>query len=157
VNAPSPPLAQRDNDYLGRRPTASDGTPISVIVRRWQPHRMGSMLRFLKLEMPSGMILNDVKVMVGPKGPHWIALPAIKQTNKDGSAKLDANGKQVWTTIIEFANRAVADLFRDQVLEAIRRRHPEVLGRPSLVPTAEELPAVLKPLDEDWARRTDHV
>jgi len=83
------------------------------------------MLGFLDVQLPSGMIVNGCKLMVGANGRHWVALPAQPQINRDGSAKLDASGKPLWAQILDFADRAGADRFRELVLGALRRQHPE--------------------------------
>jgi hypothetical protein len=108
------------------RPT----TVPAVKIRRWQPHRntAGTVVGFLSTETPSGLIINDCKLMIGPAGRHWIALPAIKQLDRDGNPKLDANGKQAWSPVVEFANRQARERFQDQVLDALRRQYPEALS-----------------------------
>jgi hypothetical protein len=100
-----------------------------VKIRRWQPYRnsAGSVCGFLDEQLPSGLIVNGCRLMVGANRKHWIALPAQAQTNRDGSAKLDASGKNLWAQIIEFADRAAADRLRDDVLDALRRQHPGAL------------------------------
>jgi hypothetical protein len=85
------------------------------------------MLGFLDVQLPSGMIINGCKLMGGANGKHWIALPAQPQTGRDGSAKLDVGGKPIWAQIVDFADRAAADRFRELVLGALRRQHPEAL------------------------------
>jgi len=92
MNAPSPAELQRGSAYLAPRQASA------AKVRRWQPFRneARTMLGFLSVELPSGLVINDAKLMVGPHGPHWIALPATKQLDKDGNPKLDVNGRQVW-------------------------------------------------------------
>jgi hypothetical protein len=81
-------------------------------------------LGYLDVEAPSGLIINSCKLMRGPQGAFWIALPAVKQLDPDGNPLVDANGKPRWQPIVEFRARAAADKFRDLVLEAMRRQHP---------------------------------
>jgi hypothetical protein len=71
------------------------------------------------------MILNDCKLMVGPQGKHWIAPPAVRQTDADGHVKRDAGGKATWSRIIEFIDKETRDRFSEMVLEALRRDHPD--------------------------------
>jgi hypothetical protein len=71
-------------------------------------------------------VINDVKLMVGPKGSRWLAMPSVKQLDRDGNPRLDANGKALWSPIIEFADRATQDRFRDMVLDLLRASHPEL-------------------------------
>jgi hypothetical protein len=122
---PRPPSAaetRRGRDYLAPR-----HAPVKI--RRWQPFRnpAGTVLGFLSIELPSGLIINDAKLMIGQAGKHWIALPAIKQTGKDGEPRLDANGKQLWSLIVEFATRDARVRFNELILAALRRQHPGVL------------------------------
>jgi DNA-binding cell septation regulator SpoVG len=121
---PNPAETARDNGYPSRTALATD-------IRRWQSFRneARTMLGFVSAKMPSGMVVNDMKLMVGPNGRYWIALPAIKQTNADGSARLDANGKPLWSPVIEFASREARDRFQDLVLAALQRQHPHAFDR----------------------------
>jgi hypothetical protein len=90
------------------------------------------MLEFLDSMLPSGMIINGCKLMVGANAKHWIALPAQPQTGCDYFAKLNASEKALWAQIVDFADRDAANRFRDLVLNALRRQHPEALtGRQS--------------------------
>jgi DNA-binding cell septation regulator SpoVG len=105
---------------------APDRAPVAKI-RRWTPLRTpaGTILGYVDVELPSGMIVNGCKLMVGPNGRHWVALPSQKQTNRDGTPRLDTAGKQTWADIIEFVGRDAREKFQNLVLEALRRAHPE--------------------------------
>jgi hypothetical protein len=120
---PSQAEAVPGNTYLAPRAASV------AKIRRWQPFRnpAGTVLGFLSIELTSGLIINDAKLMVGPAGRHWIALPANKQIDKDGNPRLDANGKQLWSPIVEFASRDARGRFNELVLAALRRQHPGVL------------------------------
>jgi hypothetical protein len=122
-------------------PGPKTGAPVAKI-RRWQPHRnpAGTVLGYLDVQLPSGMIVNGCKLMVGPAGKHWIAPPSQQQTNKDGSPKLDPNGKPIWSQTVEFVDRAASDRFRDLVLDALRRDYPEAAAPPSSSPPRRSPP-----------------
>ena len=98
-------------------------------IRRWQPYRnsAGTMCGYLDVQLPSGMTINGCKLMVGPNGKCWVAMPSERQVDKDGNPRLDAHSKQIWSPVVEFANCASADRFRDLVLEALRRDYPNAL------------------------------
>lgn len=107
---------------------AFGGKPsLAAKIRKWTPYRnpAGTMAAFLTVEMPSGMGINDLKLMIGPKDKRWIAPPSVKQVDKDGKPRLDVSGKAIWGRVVEFANRATYDRFQAIVLEAVRRDHPE--------------------------------
>ena len=87
----------------------------------------GSTMAFLDLELPSGMILQDLRLMRGPSGP-WVAMSSTKQLDRDGNPVLDPNGKPKWRNHIDFRDRATRDRFSAAVLDAIRREHPDIVG-----------------------------
>ena len=102
--------------------------PAGAKILRFTPHQTGSLRGFLSVELPSGMIVNDLKLMIGPAGKPWLAMPSQKQADRDGNPRLDANGKQTYTQFVEFANRSAADRFRHLELAALRQQHPEALA-----------------------------
>jgi hypothetical protein len=56
-------------------------------ITRWRPHRnaAGTILAFFSAKMPSGQIINDLKLMVGRQGRRWVAIPAIKAVDREGN------------------------------------------------------------------------
>jgi DNA-binding cell septation regulator SpoVG len=65
--------------------------------------------------------------MTGASGL-WVAMPAQKQVDRDGQPRLDANGKPIYSQIVEFRYRATADRFAAMVLNLVRREHPADLA-----------------------------
>lgn len=101
------------------------GKPVrQAKLRKWTAYRnpAGTMLGFLSVELASGIIVNDLKLMVGPKGSRWIAMPA-KQRDRG-----DATGKAVWDDYLEFRDKATREKFQDQILAVLRREHPEAFA-----------------------------
>jgi DNA-binding cell septation regulator SpoVG len=98
-----------------------------VKILRWTSYRnaAGTMLGFVSAKLLSGMIIHELKLMIGPSGKLWIAWPSIKQTNKDGTPKLGPDGKQLWSPIIEFVDKATRDRCGELILEALRHQHPD--------------------------------
>ena len=74
------------------------------------------------------MVVHDLKLIIGPTGKPWLAMPSRQQLDRDGNPRLDANGKQTYTQLVEFASRSAADRFRHLVLDALRLEHPEALA-----------------------------
>jgi DNA-binding cell septation regulator SpoVG len=100
----------------------------AIKIRRFVPHHntAGTMLAFLTAETPSGMIVHGLKLMIGPQGKHWIALPNVKRRDPDDDRPmLNEDGRPIWDPVIEFASRDARDRFGALVLEALRRAHPE--------------------------------
>lgn len=95
-----------------------------ILIRDWRPMRKGSLLGFAKVEMPSGMILSDVGIMSGERGP-WASPPSKPMVGRDGMALKDDKGKLRCSPIIEFTNKEVRNRFSAGVIEAMRAAHPE--------------------------------
>jgi hypothetical protein len=99
---------------------------------RFRPFKnvAGTMLGWLRLEFPSGLIVNDAKLMIGRDGRRWVALPAAPQVHADGSLRV-IDGKKAWRPIVEFQSKAVRERFETQVLGALRASHPALFkGEP---------------------------
>jgi hypothetical protein len=111
---------------IGARPMIP---PLPRIVR-WQPYvnPARTMLGFLSAAMPSGMIVNNMKLMVGAKGKPWLAMPSIKRLDRDGNPVLDDRGKPIWDDVVEFADSDARARFQEQVLAALRASHPEAFA-----------------------------
>src|SRR6516165_9568101 len=69
--------------------------PLQVTFRPWQ-NEAKTVLGFLRIECPSGLIIDGAKLMIGPRGARWVAMPATKQLHPDGKPVLLANGRQAW-------------------------------------------------------------
>ena len=97
------------------------GSTAAVKIRRWSPYRndAGTILGYLDLELPSGLVINQCRLMRGPQGTLWIAMPAIKR-HADGQ-------KARWDNLVEFATKAASERFQAMVLDALQRQHPEAI------------------------------
>jgi DNA-binding cell septation regulator SpoVG len=84
------------------------------------------MLAFLSVETTTGLVIHDLRLMTGRDGP-WVAPPAKLQVDKDGQPRIDTAGKKLYSPLIEFRDAPTAARFKREILEAIRRQHPEVL------------------------------
>jgi hypothetical protein len=80
------------------------------------------MLGWLNLRLPSGLVINDATLMIGPQNRRWVALPAIPQVHADGSPRL-VDGKKTWRKIVEFQSKEAQEKFEAQVLDELRRTH----------------------------------
>jgi len=127
---PARPTAQQlrvgEAAAWGPRPEASRQLRRARL-RKWTPHTSGSLLGFLSIECASGLILNDLRLMIGKNG-HWIAMPAVKQLDRDGKRRVDANGKPIFNQLIEFRDRATADRFSAMGLALVRTADPSFQG-----------------------------
>jgi DNA-binding cell septation regulator SpoVG len=120
-----PPTEAELQASWGIKPAA-----LVIKIRRFTPFRnqAKTVFGYLDVELPSRMIINGMKLMVGQKGGHWLAMPAEKAVDKSGNAILHAKGKQIWNSFVDFRDQGTRERFRDQVLAALRQAHPAALG-----------------------------
>jgi hypothetical protein len=95
-------------------------------IRKFTPFRnpAGTIRGFFNVELPSGLIVNDWKLMLGPGGKRWIALPSVKALDAAGHPILARGGKAIWNQLVEFRDRAVRERFEQQILAALRQSQP---------------------------------
>jgi hypothetical protein len=85
-----------------------------------------TMAGFFAAELPSGQIIHSLKLMRGPAGTLWVAMPDQKRRGPDDQLVLDDRGRPIYDAIIEFRDRDCRDRFC-ALLEALRRQYPEAL------------------------------
>jgi hypothetical protein len=78
----------------------------------WRPFTKNTLRGFFTISTPSGMVIHGGTLH--RKGcSRWIGMPAQKFVKEDGSTS--------YTSVIKFVDRAMADKFRDAVLDAFDR------------------------------------
>ena len=71
--------------------TKPDAAPAPARLPQFTPVASpGATRAFLSAQMPSGLILNDLRLMRGTNGGYWIATPSIKMMDRDGTPLLAA-------------------------------------------------------------------
>lgn len=93
----------------------------------WRPLRKNSLLGFAKTELPSGMVIADVTVLIGERGP-WASPPSKPMVDRDGVVMKDQNGKIRYVPVIEFTSKEVRNKFSNNVIDALRQSHPQALS-----------------------------
>jgi DNA-binding cell septation regulator SpoVG len=123
MSTPSQAMLRRaEQASWGRRPAARQGKILRSTSFR---NPAGTMLGFISAELPSGMIIHSMKLMVAPRGRRWIAMPAEKRVDSDGKPVIGPDGKPLYHQLIEFRDKATSKWFRDQILELLRSAHPD--------------------------------
>jgi DNA-binding cell septation regulator SpoVG len=136
MTAPSQRELRRAEQLLSPDPHRLAGnqhTHAEAKIRKWVPYRntSGTMLGFFSAELPSGQIVNSLKLMVGEAGKRWVGMPDQKRRDQNDQPVLGANGKTVWDPLIEFRDRSSRDRFNALVLAPLRRDRPELFdGEP---------------------------
>jgi DNA-binding cell septation regulator SpoVG len=93
----------------------------------WRAMRRNSLLGFVKVELPSGMVIADVTILSGDKGA-WASPPSKPLIGRDGAVLKDAAGKARYQPIIDFTSKEVRNRFSEGVVAALRAAHPEALS-----------------------------
>lgn len=125
---PRPPIEpelRRAEAMWGSKPEAMPGKPKMRLVF-WKPLTKNSLRGFATVELPIGLKVSDVPVLVS-NGKAWASLPSKPQVDKDGLHKRDANGKPAYTAILEWRDRGLADRFSAAVVDLVRASHPDAL------------------------------
>ena len=92
-----------------------------------RPMARNSLLAFAKVEFPSGLIINDVTILKGERGP-WASPPSKPMVGRDGTVMKGDDGKIRYTPTIEFSSKEIRNRWSDSVIEAMRAAHPEVFN-----------------------------
>lgn len=93
----------------------------------WREMRRNSLCGFAKVEFPSGLVINDIVVLTGERGP-WAAPPSKPMVSRDGAVMKDEAGKIRYVPLIEFATKGARARFSEDVIAAVRAARPEALA-----------------------------
>lgn len=94
------------------------------VILDFRPLLKGSLRGFAKVQLPSGMILNDVQLMHS-SASWWASPPSRPMIGRDGTVLRDANGKIRYSPIVEFTSREIRDRWSSAIVDALRAAHPE--------------------------------
>jgi hypothetical protein len=97
-----------------------------MILWGWRPLRRRSLRGFARIEMPSGLRVDDVGVHVSG-GRAWASLPARPMLGADGGALREEAGKIRYAPVLSWRDRATAYRWSDAVVALVRAAHPEAL------------------------------
>jgi hypothetical protein len=92
----------------------------------WKPPVKNSLRGFATIELPIGLKIHDIQVLVGKNGP-WASLPSKPQLDRDGRRKTDANGKAAFAPVLEWRSREMSKRFSKAVVALVRAAHPDDL------------------------------
>jgi hypothetical protein len=92
------------------KPAVPSGGGNRIIISDWRSHSKGTLKGFFDATLASGMILRGLMLHQRDES-RWIGLPAREWT--------DNQGVKQYSKIVDFTNRAVADRFKDSVLDAL--------------------------------------
>jgi hypothetical protein len=107
--------------------TEVTGTSHGFTVKEWKPYSKNTLLGFLSLELPSGLVLHDL-TLHRRGDDRWLSMPA-KSFDKDG-----AKG---WAPLIEFSTKESRDKFQAAALSAMDAYFEEVDARCRRAPPSQ--------------------
>jgi len=92
----------------------------------------GTRLAYFVAEAPSGLRFPGCKLMCGPAGKRWIAVPSSRRRDPDtDEVVVDDSGKAIWDDHIGFSDKLIKEAFTRQTLRAVREQYPELFdGEP---------------------------
>ncbi len=93
----------------------------------WRPMPRNSLLGFAKVEFPYGLVINDVTILKGERGP-WASPPSKPMVSRDGAVLKGDDGKLRYVAMIEFASKEIRTRWSSSVIEAMRAAHPDVFA-----------------------------
>jgi hypothetical protein len=87
----------------------------------WRPLERNTLRGFVTLTLdPIGIVIRECTLHRVADGREWIGLPARRQTNKDGSPRIDPNtNKPAWTPLVEIPNKEARARFQKAALAAV--------------------------------------
>jgi hypothetical protein len=96
-----------------------------MVLLDWRAVRRNSLRGFARLELPSGLQIDDVAVHES-HGRAWASLPARPMIGVDGR-HITRDGKAVYVALLRWRSHDLADRFSAAVIELIRTAHPSTL------------------------------
>ena len=99
-----------------------------LAISEWKPHSAGTLLGFIKVTMPSGLVLHEP--MLHRRGDtFWLNFPSKPMVGADGTALRDERGKvRYGPPLLGFASRHDRDRFTEQVLAALCQAQPQLFA-----------------------------
>jgi hypothetical protein len=95
---------------INAKPAGENGGQRDILIADWKPLVKNTLRGFFTATLPSGLIIHGLSLH--EKGEmRWVGMPAREW--------VDNSGEKQFAKIIEFRDRATADRFRDEVLEAL--------------------------------------
>ena len=88
----------------------------------WRPMPRNSLRGFATIELPSGLTIADISVHVS-HGKARASLPAKPQINSDGTTRRGDDGKVIYSPILKWRDREIADRFSAAVVQAVEAQY----------------------------------
>ena len=98
--------------------------PLRVLA--FKSMRRNSLLGFVSIQFPSGMIMHEIAVLkAGSK--IWCSPPSRAWLDGDAVVRDEITNKTKYSPLVEFSTHGVRSTWSRQIVTAMRQQHPEVL------------------------------
>ncbi len=95
-----------------------------LVVADWRPLLKNTLRGFATVTLPNGLTISEIAVHVKDQRS-WVSFPGKPLTGRDGTPLLDpATGKQRYSLLLSWPDRATAERFSVAVIGAIEAKHP---------------------------------
>ncbi len=92
----------------------------------FRPLVRGSLRGFASVELPIGLVIKDVSVLIGKNGP-FAALPSKPVLDREGRHVKSDGTKGQYAAILEWRDRNLSTRFSAAVVELVSAAHPDAL------------------------------
>lgn len=99
----------------------------ALLVEDFTAVRRNSLRGFVKVTLPSGMILSDVALHL-TNDQFWASPPSKPILSREGVALRDEAGKVRYVPVVAFASKELRDKFSAAVIAAVQATFPEALA-----------------------------
>jgi hypothetical protein len=102
--------------------------PLPVVLLEWKPVVKNSLRGFATVRLGKSLQISEC-IVLASNGRLWVNLPGKPQYDRDGHPVLDPkSGKQKYSALLQWSDKAAADRFSEAVIAAIRAEHgPQAL------------------------------
>jgi hypothetical protein len=99
-----------------------------VIIEEFKPVAKNTLRGFVRVQLPSGMIMAEVSIHIGADGKPWASPPSRPMVDRDGTAMRDqVTGKTRWQSLITFASGRIRHEWSRQIIQALLKQFPDAL------------------------------
>lgn len=107
---------------------ASEDRPGLRLVE-WKPVAKGALRGFVSVELPIGLTIREMPVLVGAKGP-WVSLPGKAQIDSEGRVRRDPakSNKIAYVAVLAWRDKGISDRFSKAVIDLLLATHPRALS-----------------------------
>jgi hypothetical protein len=86
-----------------------------ISIEKFRPLEKGTLRGFVDVKFPMGLTVRDISVHT-KDGRSWVGLPVKPQVTQDGRVRKGDDGKIMYSSIMEFETKEIANRFSAKVI-----------------------------------------